>query len=138
MEGQLLQNQLQHVGWVQKDHKREIEQWQSQLLFIFGNGRVPWAFSFPCESAMPRGWLHQTGKEQSPWLKGHNPFCPALIIAQAFTAPCHDCSAFHHFMQGHQPVKQKTRSHIYSDLGSVKCHIRLKYWPRAGGGSDNS
>ena len=25
-----------------------------------------------------------TGKEQSRWPKGHKPFCPALIIAQAF------------------------------------------------------
>lgn len=82
MEGQLLRNQLQHVGWVQGDSRKraEIEQWQPQLPFIFWNDRVPRAFSSPVNVPCPWRLPHQTGRERSPWSKGHPPSAQRWLL----------------------------------------------------------
>lgn len=66
----------------------------SQLPFIFWNGSVPWAFSFPCEVALPLAFATSDWKravalvKRSRNLPHSADYCPSFP-----TAPFHDCSA---------------------------------------------
>ena len=80
--GQLPQNQLLHMVGYRKITKRE-KRLSNGILSLAAFYLLEWQDNlgfFPLWNCHALG----TGKEQSHWPKGHKPFYPTLIIAQAF------------------------------------------------------
>ena len=127
--GQVPQNQLSRVVGYRKATKERrgwtivllaafyLLEWQRELGFFFP----------PVNLSCPWHLPHQTGKDQSHWQEGHKPFCPALIIAQAFMQ--HPCLIalfphFHSVFLGPSPWDQRINFYFFSDLGPTKCQLQ--------------